>query len=304
MSGFVAVDFETANETRASACALGWAMFAGGNLVYQGSSLIAPEIHDDEWSDFNIAIHGIRPSDVRGAPAFPDVWSDLVDLALDRPLVAHYAAFDMSVLRAELGRFGLSPRPIRYACSALLSSRAWPDLLSVSLPMIARSLGLSLDHHDPRSDALGSGWIAVAAINRLGGIDLEETLSAQSVPWGQVRADLTWLPCGVSGSRLSEMTAQTSDFDPAHPLLGQAVVFTGALASMTRREAFQRLLDCGGRPEEGVTKHTNILVVGEQDLAKLAVGETMSAKQRKAAALRLKGRDIQLIGEVDFLEAL
>jgi tetratricopeptide (TPR) repeat protein len=41
------------------------------------------------------------------------------------------------------------------------------------------------------------------------------------------------------------------------------VAFTGRLASMKRAEAFARVREHGGKPREGVTKQTNVLVVGE-----------------------------------------
>lgn len=44
--------------------------------------------------------------------------------------------------------------------------------------------------------------------------------------------------------------------------------------------------------------------LGRQDHDRLAAGETMSAKQRKALALRAKGQDIELLGEDDFLRSL
>jgi tetratricopeptide (TPR) repeat protein len=41
------------------------------------------------------------------------------------------------------------------------------------------------------------------------------------------------------------------------------VAFTGRLASMRRAEAFARVRDHGGEPREGVTKQTDVLIVGE-----------------------------------------
>jgi tetratricopeptide (TPR) repeat protein len=41
------------------------------------------------------------------------------------------------------------------------------------------------------------------------------------------------------------------------------VAFTGRLASMKRAEAFARVREHGGKPREGVTKQTGVLVVGE-----------------------------------------
>lgn len=302
--GFMAIDFETAGRFRASACSVGWAIYDAGQLLDSGASLIDPQLPEDDWSWFNVSIHGIEPADVRGAPVFDEIWAILLGRSEGRPLVAHYAGFDVGVLRAELTRAGISPEPMRYACSGVLARRTWPEMVSVSLPVIARELAIDLRHHDAESDAVACGAVASAVTKHLVADDLDAALAAHALPWGEIRTDLTWHPCGVTGLRLSEMRAQFSDFDPAHPLLGQTIAFTGALSSMTRREAFQRLLDCGGMPAVNVTKETNILVVGEQDLARLAAGHTMSGKHRKAAAYRASGLDIQLIGEVDFLEAL
>jgi hypothetical protein len=62
--------------------------------------------------------------------------------------------------------------------------------------------------------------------------------------------------------------------------------------------------DAGGQPAAGVTKTTNILVEGYQDLRKLRPGEGLSAKARKAEALRAAGQEIELMHEEDFLQRL
>ena len=43
-SGFMAIDFETASRFRASACAVGWAIYDTNHLVESGASLIDPQI--------------------------------------------------------------------------------------------------------------------------------------------------------------------------------------------------------------------------------------------------------------------
>jgi DNA polymerase-3 subunit epsilon len=141
MEPFVAIDLETASEARDSACALGWALFVDGVVAESGWTPIEPEIPRGAWSDFNTAIHGLTPADVRGAPNFAAAWPVLARLAAALPLVAHYASFDLSVLRAELARYEIEPAPLRYACSALLSRAAWPLMVSVSLPVVTRQLG-------------------------------------------------------------------------------------------------------------------------------------------------------------------
>jgi hypothetical protein len=60
----------------------------------------------------------------------------------------------------------------------------------------------------------------------------------------------------------------------------------------------------GGNPQGGgVTKSTNMLVYGYQDPRALR-GKPMSGKRLKAADLRDKGCDIEIVDEALFLEML
>ncbi len=93
---FIAIDFETANRKRESACAVGIAVVSNGVVVGQTSTLINP---DSEFSPYNVAITGIRPEDVVGAPYFPEVWDVLSPVLAGRTIVAHVATFDLGVLR-------------------------------------------------------------------------------------------------------------------------------------------------------------------------------------------------------------
>jgi DNA polymerase-3 subunit epsilon len=306
VESFLAIDFETANAQRASVCAVGWARFEGGKLQESRRLLVDPQLPESDWSGFNTSIHGIAARDVRGAPTFSEVWGVLALGAQTGPLVAHNASFDMGVLRAELARAGLVPDPFRYLCSARLARAAWPEMLSVSLPIVAEMLGIALAHHDPCSDATASGEILLAAVRELGAVTLAEMLKATGRQWGEVRSDLGWLAFGEhhGAPRAADMTPHSSTFDESHPLFGRSVAFTGALDSMTRREGFQLVLDVGGHPSDGVTKSTNLLVCGQQDIDKLAAGALMSHKLQRANELRREGLDLELVGEIEFLRML
>ena len=89
--------------------------------------------------------------------------------------------------------------------------------------------------------------------------------------------------------------------DESHPLFGKTVVFTGKLESLKRDEARSIVVSKGGFAPEGVTKDTDLLVVGVQDLR--IVGEKgLSGKMKKAFSMREKGSDIEIIDENDFFE--
>ena len=59
------------------------------------------------------------------------------------------------------------------------------------------------------------------------------------------------------------------------PLAGKVVVLTGALPSMTRAEAKQRIERAGGTVAETVTARTDYLVLGEKPGSKLEVARRL-----------------------------
>ena len=69
---WVAIDFETANETRGSACALGVAIVEAGQVIDRASWLIRPPTLD--FNPYNVMIHGITAADVAAEPAFDSLW--------------------------------------------------------------------------------------------------------------------------------------------------------------------------------------------------------------------------------------
>jgi DNA polymerase-3 subunit epsilon len=77
------------------------------------------------------------------------------------------------------------------------------------------------------------------------------------------------------------------------------IVFTGAL-QLARREAADMAAAAGGDVLPGVTKHTTMLVVGDQDISKLN-GHDKSSKHMKAEKLITSGQQIRIIGESDFM---
>ena len=68
--------------------------------------------------------------------------------------------------------------------------------------------------------------------------------------------------------------------------------------------AWDDVVKVGGIPELGVTKRTNILVIGDINPAVLAPGMVITGKAAKVFALQDKGQDIELMSEDDFLRSL
>lgn len=90
---------------------------------------------------------------------------------------------------------------------------------------------------------------------------------------------------------------------PNNPFFQMNVVFTGKLEAFTRNQARTEVVKIGGLAPESLTKDTDYLVVGKQDLR--IVGEKgLSGKMKKAEKFCSQGVPIEIINETDFLEML
>ena len=65
---FTAIDFETANSSSASACSVGLVKVRDGRVVDRVHWYIRPPFPHNEFSEWNIRIHGITPEMVADAP--------------------------------------------------------------------------------------------------------------------------------------------------------------------------------------------------------------------------------------------
>ena len=305
VDSWVAIDFETANEHRGSPCAVGMVAVEHGQAVQTYTSYIQPPPPVSYFSPFCVSIHGITPDKVVGAPGWTEALEAIVRFADGRPLVAHNAAFDLGVIRDACNQVGLDWPELRYACTLVIARRTWP-LLSYSLPWVTEAVGFQLSgHHDAGADALAAAYVLGAAIRAHEAKDLPSLLTGLRISFGQV-APGTWHGCCFAGARrtLSAMPGANPDADPDGPFYGRSVCFTGTLLSMTREQAWGHVAEVGGRPVPGVTKSTDVLVIGTQDGRRLAPGASRSNKQRKAEQLLAAGHEIEAISEADFLERL
>ncbi|ETT65365.1 DNA polymerase III subunit epsilon [Paenibacillus sp. FSL R7-277] len=153
---FTAIDFETANSGRSSACALGLVQVRDGIVTAEHNWLIDPQ---QPFDGMNIAIHGITPSMVRGQPTFAELWPTVEPLLQGEIVIAHNAAFDMSVLRYCLDDYSLCYPGFQYLCTYLLGKKMLQDLPSHKLNVISAHFGIRLKHHDALEDARASALI-------------------------------------------------------------------------------------------------------------------------------------------------
>lgn len=175
---FTAIDFETANGSPASPCAVGLVKVRDGKLIDGLAMMFQPPYPHNWFHEGNINIHGIRPSDVEDAISWNQALALLLEFVGDDVLVAHNAPFDMGVLKAAARAIDVPLPEVRYACSLEISRKTY-NLESYRLNSVAYAIGHEeFKHHDALADADACARIMVHAANRHEAQSLEELLSA------------------------------------------------------------------------------------------------------------------------------
>ena len=157
LTDFTAIDFETANMNRASACALGLVVVSNRKIVEERHWYINPQTRRFSFSH----LHGIGHKDVRDAPTFDEIWPLVFPFLNGQVVVAHNATFDHSVLQALVIRYNLRAPEYGLYCT-LRVARERLGLPSNALPAVCAHLGVALDqHHDALSDARAAALVAL-----------------------------------------------------------------------------------------------------------------------------------------------
>jgi DNA polymerase III subunit epsilon len=306
---FVALDFETATHRYNSACSIGIAAVKGGEIIDTFYSLLQPP--GMEFEKDTIRIHGITPDMVKDAPTLDQIWLDISKFFGPHLVVAHNARFDMMVLKNSLEWFRADD--FHYVDSMSIAKQFVPG--SKSLENCAHHFQIDMGcHHNALDDAIVCAKILQNCLKESSAENIgqlcfsqsnvkihqfSELSDSKSESYSRRKASATaWTRIPVV--KASDITPRSESFCCDHPLYQKSIVFTGEL-SIDRAAAMQMAVDVGGIVKSSVSRKTDYLVVGTQDLT--LVGEDgMSSKEEKAYALNQAGKaHIQIICEQDFI---
>jgi DNA polymerase III subunit epsilon len=157
----LAIDFETADSSPESACAIGVASIERGRITKSDHRLIRPPRQNFTFSP----LHGISWADVKAEPSFVKVWDALKPFWETADyFLAHYAPFDRNVLIACSLAAGRIPPTVPFICTVRVARSHW-HFRPTTLPIVCGQLGIPLNHHNAVSDAIACALIALRAIN-------------------------------------------------------------------------------------------------------------------------------------------
>jgi DNA polymerase-3 subunit epsilon len=193
---FTAIDFETANNSAASACSVGLVKVRDGVVVDRAAWFIRPPYGHDAFLEWNTRIHGIVAADVADALLWSEQLADLVAFADGDHLVAHNAGFDMGVIKAACEASFIEVPSFSYACSLQIARKTY-HLDSYRLPMAAMAAGFEdFAHHDALADSEACAAIIVHAAKRHDASDLAHLAK-------------------ITGTRVGHIGAVAADYRPA-----------------------------------------------------------------------------------------
>ncbi len=283
---FTAIDFETANYRRDSACQLGIVVVRNRCLVERRVWLIRPRpLH---FEPGNIAIHGIQPSDVEGHPDFGGLWPEIQPYLESTCLVAHNASFDLGVMKACAQANAIRLPLLSYTCTRAIARAAWPGRRGYGLRPLADWLGIRFNHHDALEDAVACARVLLAASNSCGADDLDSLERTLQLRRGSADPTRCIGPrrAGAAGSRPARNPPVTGSLardgngpreptidwqriliraDFVRPWAGKRVAVTGQLSGISAAQCERLVTRLGATLQRSVTDQTELLIIGTAD---------------------------------------
>jgi DNA polymerase-3 subunit epsilon len=264
-----------------SICQIGIAGYNAGGISVEWKSYVDPE---DFFDGINVSIHGIDESVVKGAPTFKEIAATLRTY-LDNKVVVCHTHFDRVAISQACDKYETANPSCVWLDSAKVARRTWEEFAyrGYGLDNVCASLGYIFKHHDALEDAKAAAYILRCAVQKTA-LDIEGWLRRVKQP--------------IHPSNSGSYSPIHRDGNPEGPFYGEVLVFTGAL-QLPRREAANMADSVGCQVDARVTKQTKMLVVGDQDIKKLA-GHEKSSKHRKAEKLISLGQSLRILRETDF----
>lgn len=321
---FIAVDFETPNCRNDSICSIGLTLVKNSSVVYSREIRVNPHANFDLQ---NITVHGITKQDVSSCPDFSSVWQEIGGLFSHYPIVMHNAPFDCSVLSKAAKRAKVALPRMDFYCTMELCRENY-GFTDVSLPSLCAFFSFPLVHHNPVSDSLCTARIMLHLIKdentaihtRYSAQEFSEKDSYWNRPKDPPRSTVTSVyldfdsasggvcrssaPSSYGSSSGAESiisSPECSYFTGEIVFPEKRFVFTGAIPGLDRSVACQFVEAKGGRVTSSVSKKTNYVVVGLEDLSVVGA-DGKSTKIEKAEELISQGHDVHLVSYEHFLK--
>ena len=283
---WVLLDVETADpRNRASICEVGAILMRGDNIQATYTTLVDPEC---DFYYQNSKVHGLKATDVVGAPKLGQVLVDICDLLRGRLWISQ-SNFDLGAIKKAMGLPDYNQLDTEWKDSIAIFKSIWPEKskrnggAGYSLKVLAEEFAIDFQHHHAIEDA--------RAVLQL----LEKAALDINLPLIEI---IKTYPKNKPHKRVSS-AGEKITYEVGNGSLNDEFLCVTGTFSVEQKELKQMAAEAGAEVQAGVTKKTTILVVGD-----LSGNGDTSSKEKKAIKALEDGQAITILGESDFIESL
>ena len=274
---------------------IGAIKFDNGQEIDRFQTLVQPTPYEDGTflMSFITELTGITDDMLKDAPKIDSVLPSILNFLGDLPIIGYNASFDVNFLYANCNRLLKRPFTTNFIDAMRLARKLHPELSHHRLIDMSALFHISQDGaHRAIADCLTTHECYL----RL----KEEALSRYGTEENFV---LQFKRKHGQAFKAADILCDASQINEDSPIYEKHCVFTGKLDRYTRKEAMQIVANLGGINEDGVTKKTNFLILGNNDYC-TTIKDGKSSKQKKAEKYKLAGQDIEIVPEDTFYSML
>lgn len=256
---YIAIDFETANKKRVSACAIGIVFIKDYKIAHNVSFKIKPQ-NTEKFSAFHTSLHGICQDDVDPWEHFDELWENELSKYLnDNLIVFHNASMDLSVLKNLFEYYNIGNFDISYIDTMQLAEKIGQPK---KLEYLAAKFEIKIKKlHDPVSDAKTCALI----FNELRDIypDYENLISILNHQKETQKQRKTKVAIKVKNDNIDIIQEYSISKDELKNIniSNKGFLFSGEL-TQDRNECKNFILKNGGIIKSGVTSKVDFVVIG------------------------------------------
>lgn len=292
LSDYIIFDIETTglDSSYDEVIEIGAIKVKNNKIVSKFNSLVKPKNEIDEYIT---ELTGITNEMVKDAPTIEEILPDFMNYIGNDILIGHNVNFDINFIYDNLYRNKFDVLTNDFIDTMRISRKLLPELPHHRLIDLAKYFKIdSTNNHRSLKDC----EITMNVYENLKEIALQKYDNVDEFKNAFKKHK-------KEGLRAKDIVSTNTEFDVDNLFYDKYVAITGTLEKMLRKEAMQIIVDLGGHCEDGVTKKTNFLILGNNDYNPILRGKK-SSKLIKAETLKLEGKDIEIISENVFYDII
>lgn len=237
--------------------------------------------------DFITEITGITNEMLVNQPCFLEIKKDILNFIDNDIIIGHNTSFDLNFIRHK---FNIELKN-KYMDTVQFCRKLYPELDHHRLSDMVNLLKLTRNEHRSISDCIATKELYDC---------IKKKMDDQAIKIDDIFKKNKNYSKHID---ITNITSQEDMIDEDNFFFQKHCAFTGTLDKMTRKQAMQLVVNVGAILDNGVTKSTNYLILGNNDYCKSIKGGK-SNKHKKAEKLKLSGQDIDIIDENTFYELI